>query len=333
MFRKASFIALLFFAFYTVSAQSGDLARMQADLRSHYAAGRYAEALKTSDAIVAATVAQHGKDSLEAARAWANRAAVEDALGETKKAADSLDRASDIFEKFKDLEKPDASLYARVLEQRAGARLGTDMMSAENIFKRALKLRESASGPDSPETVGPLAGLANIRFWRREYREAAETFRRALANLTRRPQPDRSDVTLIYQRARCSMRKAKMETELEELKQLYSTAAEFSTLGDPTVPRKPRLINAGVVNGKALQLIKPGYPVEARRDNAQGIVEVDVLIDEQGTVVSACAAPNAHPALAEASEISAYRSKFSPTTLAGNPVKVSGRITYNFRRN
>jgi hypothetical protein len=37
-----------------------------------------------------------------------------------------------------------------------------------------------------------------------------------------------------------------------------------------------------------------------------------------------------HPLLRANSEIAACSSKFTPTLLEGNPVKVSGVITYNF---
>ena len=94
---------------------------------------------------------------------------------------------------------------------------------------------------------------------------------------------------------------------------------------------KPKLINAGVINVKAIDLVNPGYPAEARRSRAEGVVNVEVLISEKGEILSACATNDAHPALIEGAEIAAYNSKFSPTTLQGNPVKVFGRITYRFR--
>ena len=208
-----------------------------------------------------------------------------------------------------------------------------DILAAEPAFKKALQLRETAHGPGSPEMAVALSALANVKFWRREYKDAADNFILALETITKNPNANRNDITLIYQRARCSLRKAKSDDLMESLEQKYSEAAEFASLGEPmSGERKPRLINAGVVNGTARRLIKPRFPAEARADNAEGIVEVDVLIDEQGKVVSACAAPKAHPALVEASELAAYSSEFTPTKLDGNAVKVSGRITYSFRR-
>ncbi|MEO8572578.1 MAG: energy transducer TonB [Pyrinomonadaceae bacterium] len=91
----------------------------------------------------------------------------------------------------------------------------------------------------------------------------------------------------------------------------------------------PKTINGGVLNGKAVKLPKPPYPPAARAVSASGAVSIQVLIDENGEVFSA-AAVSGHPLLRSASAIAACESKFSPTQLSGNPVKVYGIITYNF---
>jgi TonB family protein len=88
-------------------------------------------------------------------------------------------------------------------------------------------------------------------------------------------------------------------------------------------------IEGGVLNGKALALPKPAYPAIARAAHASGTVEVKVLIDEEGNVVAAQAL-SGHPLLQAASVAAAREAKFSPTLLAGEPVKVTGVIQYNF---
>jgi TonB family protein len=90
-------------------------------------------------------------------------------------------------------------------------------------------------------------------------------------------------------------------------------------------------IIGGVVNGKATSLPKPLYPEEARKLRISGIVSVEVLIDESGNVISAKATKGVdNLSLMTAAENAAMQAKFSPTTLGGKPVKVSGIITYNF---
>ena len=58
-------------------------------------------------------------------------------------------------------------------------------------------------------------------------------------------------------------------------------------------------------------------------------VNVQVLIDETGKVISAKAVAG-HPLLLAAAQQAAYGARFSPTKLGDQAVKVSGLITYNF---
>lgn len=95
----------------------------------------------------------------------------------------------------------------------------------------------------------------------------------------------------------------------------------------PTPPRAP--ISGGVLNGKAVHLVQPAYPAIARQAHASGTVVVQVLIDENGNVVSAHAI-SGHPLLQAVAVAAARSSKFSPTKLSGQPVKVNGVIQYNF---
>src|SRR6476659_5183140 len=95
----------------------------------------------------------------------------------------------------------------------------------------------------------------------------------------------------------------------------------------PTPPRAP--IAGGVLNGKAISLPKPAYPPIARAAHAAGTVVVQVLIDENGNVVSAHAV-SGHPLLQAVAVGAARQARFSPTKLSGQPVKVTGVIQYNF---
>lgn len=95
----------------------------------------------------------------------------------------------------------------------------------------------------------------------------------------------------------------------------------------PAPPRAP--ISGGVLNGKAINLPKPPYPPIAKQAHASGTVVVQVVIDENGNVISAHAL-SGHPLLQAVSVAAARQARFSPTKLSGQPVKVSGVITYNF---
>jgi protein TonB len=95
----------------------------------------------------------------------------------------------------------------------------------------------------------------------------------------------------------------------------------------PTPPRAP--ISGGVLNGKAISLPKPAYPPIAKAAHASGTVTVQVTIDENGNVISAHAV-SGHPLLQAVAVAAARGARFSPTKLSGQPVKVTGVITYNF---
>ena len=97
----------------------------------------------------------------------------------------------------------------------------------------------------------------------------------------------------------------------------------------PVEKPKPRVIRKNVINGEALSLPKPPYPPIARQMRIQGVVNVQVLIDESGKVISAKAL-SGHPALTNAAQQAAFGARFSPTMLGEQAMKVSGVITYNF---
>jgi len=88
-------------------------------------------------------------------------------------------------------------------------------------------------------------------------------------------------------------------------------------------------ISGGVLNGKALSLPQPEYPTIAKAAHASGSVVVQVVIDKRGCVESAHAV-GGHPLLQSAAVQAASQARFTPTRLSGQPVKVTGVLTYNF---
>jgi len=124
-------------------------------------------------------------------------------------------------------------------------------------------------------------------------------------------------------------------------------AAAFSTSSVNAQVPATKAINGGVLNGKAVKLPKPAYPQAAKDAGAEGAVAVNVEIDEEGNVIWAEAelydqrtrkAENGtlmemvviDPSLRQAAEDAARMASFSPTQLGGVPVKVKGKIMYNF---
>jgi protein TonB len=116
---------------------------------------------------------------------------------------------------------------------------------------------------------------------------------------------------------------------------VVSAPAKINIAEEPPPPAAPSPtprtapISGGVLNGKAISLPKPAYPPIARAAHAAGTVVVQVLIDENGNVVSAKAV-SGHPLLQAVAVSAARQARFSPTKLSGQPVKVTGVIQYNF---
>ena len=89
------------------------------------------------------------------------------------------------------------------------------------------------------------------------------------------------------------------------------------------------LVSDDVITGQALELPPPSYPAIARAAHASGKVSVQILIDVDGSVIAA-ASVSGHPLLQAAAVEAARHASFSPTTLKGEPVKVTGIISYHF---
>jgi hypothetical protein len=93
---------------------------------------------------------------------------------------------------------------------------------------------------------------------------------------------------------------------------------------DGTQKRAP--INVGVLNTKAIYMPRPEAPPDAT-----GVVLVQVLVDEQGSVIDAKAVSG--PQNLHAISVTAARlARFMPTLVAGVPVQVTGTLSYNFVR-
>jgi len=98
-----------------------------------------------------------------------------------------------------------------------------------------------------------------------------------------------------------------------------------------TDPGKRAPISAGVLNGKAISLPRPDYPPDAKAAGVEGVVVIQVTLDEQGNVTEARAISGPKQ-LQDVSINAALQAKFSPTLLSGEPVRVTGVLVYNFGR-
>lgn len=88
-------------------------------------------------------------------------------------------------------------------------------------------------------------------------------------------------------------------------------------------------VSTGSLNTRATRRVVPVYPQIARNASAEGIVRVYVTVDERGNVHE-IAKSEGPTLLRGAAEDAARRWKFSPTLVAGKPVRLTGFIEFNF---
>jgi len=203
--------------------------------------------------------------------------------------------------------------------------LGKDS-EAEKSYLHLLALRETAHGADHPHVAQALFNLASFYQFRGKEKQAGQFYARAIALWEKKKEPGMGQTQYVtaLERYACILRNSDKEAEAEEL----TTRASEVIVGQmDSILAKP--ISGGVLNGKALSKPSPSYPIEARDQRQSGTVAVNVLVDETGRVLQACAVSGPR-LLRAASERAAYAARFSPTLLAGTPVKVRGIITYNY---
>lgn len=97
----------------------------------------------------------------------------------------------------------------------------------------------------------------------------------------------------------------------------------------PEADELEQIVAGGMLNGKTIKKPQPRYPPDAKAVRVQGVVAVQIVVDESGNVASARAVSGPIP-LRGTSEEAARKAKFEPTMVCGKPVKVTGIITYGY---
>jgi outer membrane biosynthesis protein TonB len=97
----------------------------------------------------------------------------------------------------------------------------------------------------------------------------------------------------------------------------------------PEPPAGPSIIALGAMNRYATHLVVPVYSQIDRKLGISGKVTVQIVLDENGKLITA-QATDGPKALRQASEEAARKSTFMPVVNGGKPVKATGFIVYNF---
>ncbi|HXQ74096.1 MAG TPA: tetratricopeptide repeat protein [Pyrinomonadaceae bacterium] len=189
----------------------------------------------------------------------------------------------------------------------------------EAAYKRALALREKSLGPNDPQVAQSWFNLGEYYRFERKLEPALESYRKALNIFGKHSGSGDDDFERTLEGFEClahDQDKMELFNELKEIRNQFP---------NPNAPEP-----GTILNGRALSLPKPEFsriPVE--RGGAEKVV-VKVVIDESGKVISAVDMCKGSPRFSEAAVSAAWKARFSPTTLKGQPVKVRGVIRYMF---
>jgi tetratricopeptide (TPR) repeat protein len=295
-----------------------EAARLTEEVVKLYAARKYEEALPLAERVVELREKELGRAHTLVAGALVNLAAVELNLNMLEEAKGHYRRAASAFEKA-----GDEAVKPLINALEGQARLEPDVYSAVELHKRVLALKEKAYGPDAPELARTLFPLGHLNDLLGRRDESERYFQRFVEVASKNKAGAEDDVAAAYLRLACLADRAGKHDEAMDFK--LRAEAAFKNVADKLAP-----LEGGVINGKAISKPQPIYPAEAKRASAEGVVEVEMLIGENGAVLSACARGDAHASLKAASEFAAYNALFTPTLLKGKPVKVRGIITYRF---
>ena len=297
-----------------------------------YNAGKYREAVPLAMRVVEICEKERGPGHFQTGLALRNLGLIQRAAGDKKSAQRNTERAISIY-------SATPALTDSQVSQKGGMYQMLGMFEYEQqkfekaaeLFELSVREHEKVKSPNELELADAIWSLANLYYIRWDFKKSEPLFKRVLE--LRAKKLDRYDFIIHDAKIRydCTAFKnsnvAEAKTFIESLFPVDDSGKEKSD----SERNLPRIIEGGVINGRALSLPKPQYPVEARRNGAYGPVSVKITINEDGKVIFACASAG-NRLLWDASENAAYGARFSPTSLSGKPVKVAGVITYNYVR-
>ncbi len=338
MYKVLSIITVLISLISSIQAQTSEtdkekLKTVNAEVIKNYQAGDYDDALKSAKMALNLASSIYGSDSDETATSYSNLGEIYNTKLKYREAAENLQKALSIYQNNLTRNGP---RIVKVLDSLAIAlTLDKRKEEAEPIFMQAVANAEKVFGNETKETLPSLKSLTDFYIYTKQHDRADEVFlKRYLIRQILIEKKDTSETDEIWDDRHCYMSQHfNREENIQRTKAFDEkvNAQRVASFGDTSPFKQAATINGGVINGKAISLPKPKYPAEARSARVSGTVSVKVVIDEVGSVVTAKAFCG-HALLHDVTQAAAMKAKFSPTTLSGQPVKVSGIITYNFVR-
>ncbi len=302
-----------------------EAARLNAQVVELFKGGKFDDALPLAQQVLALREKALAPGDRRIGDALLNLASVYFEKKDNNKAEPLFQRALTIYESALGAESEGVvGVLGRLMVIRHAK---TDYDKAASLAQRIINIKEKKFGVDGIGVVADLLSLANIYAAKGDFSKARLSFARVLAiletaNLTALPTGISDSLgnylTLLYRQRQTDEVKA----QIERANKIYA-AVSVAAGGN-------KLVEAGVLNGRAVYMEQPAYPLEAKRARAQGTVVVHVTVDEAGRVVEAEAISGSNAFLKDAAIAAARKWRFTPTLLIGAPVKVTGTITFVF---
>lgn len=309
--------------------------RLGAQVVKLYREGKYDEALPLAKREIEIREKVLGSEAQAVATSVFNLASLYQAKKNYRNAEPLFQHSLAVYEKS--FGTDNLKIYP-VLEGYAFALFGNGKYpEAQKQLRRAISIRESALGDESLEVARSLYTFGQLSQAIGYYGEALSSFGQA-AKISEKvlglESVDEDKMTIRTCPDLAKIRQKEAQDLIEQAgkvqpKQSSATIKKSDVQSSTASNGGSATVGGGVINGKAIKLPVPDYPGTAKAARIVGQVVVNVLVDETGKVIKSEALCG-HSQLNGAAVTAAKGARFSPTTLSGVPVKVSGTVTFNF---
>lgn len=313
----AAAAAVVFLFVQEAFSQAEELTAIRKELQSEVQAGRFEQAVKVSEKLIAKLEAMYPEPNEQHVAAYTDHGVLQQNVGQHAQSIPKLQKALELASVVAPKVKPESRVEIMRLLAIGYDRSG-DGRSARETYLMAVEFAEANGRGNSKVAFYVALGAANALANDSKYEQAHEYYLRALRLSYEHFEIDlkeRHDLmvyrTCLYKRNSNNSKRANEYGELSK------------ELSEKEVKEK------NVVLGKALRLGRPGYPAAARSAYIGGTVYVSISIDAEGNVTDAVAVCSVRELMAE-SEAAAKKTKFSPTLKDGKPIPVKGLLTFNF---
>lgn len=315
---KKLLIPLILLIVCYINAQTDEkskISQLNQDAVALFKSQKFDDAIKVSNQSLELTNKVYGIESSQAAIIYLNLGFI---YREKKKYGDSSEnfqKAIGIYLKLGNVQMEDLiSIYQNLGYSQV---LDKNIKEATLSYLKVVELSEKKFGSESKDAFQPSLNLATLYAQGKNFEEADQFYLKSYRIAVKHFGTKSEEVEKVADSRICLGK--------DDKKKDKSFKVEYDKIfGNDNI--KPE----DIINGKALNLIKPPYPAEAKAQRLSGDAKIRVWIDEKGSVYKTRPACG-NGVLEKSSEEAALISKFSPTLVAGKPVKVTGVIIYRFR--